>query len=90
MALRQQMETSTSASILEWWTTWRQHWTGTERMGADSIFLLVELWKERNARCFRGANTQVPQILATLKHEADLWEKASARSLGCLLAGVIQ
>lgn len=36
--------------------------------GADSIFLLVawELWKEQNARCFRGANTQVPQLLATI------------------------
>jgi hypothetical protein len=90
--LQQQMVAVTPASILDWWTTWRQHWTRSERRGADSIFLLVawELWKERNARCFRGANTQVPQFLATLKHEADLWVQAGARNLGCLLARVIQ
>jgi hypothetical protein len=90
--LQPQMVAVTPASILDWWTTWRQHWTRSKRRGADSILLLVawELWKERSVRCFRGANTQVPQFLATLKHEADLWVQAGARNLGCLLARVIQ
>ena len=91
MALRQPMVTTSSGTILDWWTAWRDCWTSVERKGADSIFLLVawELWKERNARCFKGANTQVPILLATLKHQAELWVAASAKNLGCLLAGVI-
>jgi hypothetical protein len=50
-------------------------WTGTNRNGADSVFTLVawELWKERNARCYRGATTQLPQLLAMIKHEAEQW-----------------
>jgi hypothetical protein len=51
-------------TIFDWWTAWRSMWTGTNRHGADSVFTLVawELWKERNARCFRGATTQLPQL----------------------------
>ena len=52
--------------LVDWWTSWRSTWTGTNRSGADSVFALVawELWKERNARCFRGTATQLQQLLA--------------------------
>jgi hypothetical protein len=74
-------------SILDWWNVWRQQWTGQHRNGADSIFALVawELWKERNARCFHGASTQVPNMLNHIKHEAESWVQTDARNLGCLL-----
>lgn len=47
-----------TGNILDWWTTWRSRWTGILAKGADTLFLLIawELWKERNARCFRGAS----------------------------------
>lgn len=78
-------------SIIDWWIVWRQQWTGQLRNGADSIFALVasELWKERNARCFRGATTSVPDLLRCIKHEAELLAQAGARSLGCLLQRVV-
>jgi hypothetical protein len=46
-------------TIFDWWTSWRSTWTSTNRSGVDSGFALVawELWKERNARCFRGTAT---------------------------------
>jgi hypothetical protein len=41
---------------------------------ANSIFALVagELWKERNAKLFRGAATQPSQLLAIIRHQAGL------------------
>jgi predicted negative regulator of RcsB-dependent stress response len=50
-------------------------WTSTNKRGADTVFALVawELWKERNARCFRGAATQLHQLLAVIKHKAEQW-----------------
>jgi hypothetical protein len=31
-------------------------------------------------------NLQVPQLLAAIQREADLWVQAGARGLGCMLA----
>jgi hypothetical protein len=86
------MVTAPTGTTLDWWYTWRQQWNGPERKGDDSIFALVawELWKERNPRSFRGATTQLPQLLAVLKHNAKLWVRAGAKNLGCLLARAIR
>lgn len=58
-----------------------------EEEGADSVFALVawELWKERNARCFRNAMSPVTQVLAVIKHVATQWVQAGAGALGCLV-----
>lgn len=74
-------------SILAWWTPWRNRWHGDKKKGADSLFALVawELWKERNARCFRNAASQVPQVLSTINHTANQWIEAGACNLGCLV-----
>lgn len=44
-----------------------------------------ELWKERNARWFHEATTQVPHLLAVIKHQVEQWVQACAKGLGCLL-----
>ena len=55
------------------------------------MFALIawEIWKERNARCFRGAATQITAIKATIKLQAELWVQAGAKHLGCLIQRVI-
>jgi hypothetical protein len=60
-------------SIVDWWQTWRAQWTGSCKQGANSIFALIawELWKERNVRCFRGTATQLPELLALIRHQAE-------------------
>jgi hypothetical protein len=91
-ALRETHQLAPCNSILDWWNVWRQQWIGQFHNGAGSIFALVawEHWKERNARCFRGASTQVPDMLNHIKHEAESWVQAGVRNLGCLLQRVIR
>jgi hypothetical protein len=52
-------------SILAWWRRVRALWQGNIRKGADSLFALVcwQIWKERNARCFRQSTTAVQDLL---------------------------
>jgi hypothetical protein len=78
-------------SLLQWWIAWRQHWTGDLRRGADSLFALItwEVWKERNARCFRGSESDANVLTATIKYQAELWVVAGAKHLGSLLARVV-
>jgi len=70
--------------VLEWWEVWRSLWAGEYKQGVDSIFALVawEIWKERNARLFRGVVTQPMQLLASIRHQAELWCKPVPRVLG--------
>jgi hypothetical protein len=74
-------------SILDWWDAWRQHWNDDNRKGADSLFALMawELWKERNARCFRDTTSTIPQVLSTIKHVTDQWIDTGVCHLGCLV-----
>jgi hypothetical protein len=44
-----------------------------------------ELWKERNARCFRGKSANTMHFLAMIRHFANLWIDAGTRHLGCLV-----
>ena len=52
----------------------------------DSLFALVSLqiWKERNARCFRGETASVGELLQLIKAEADRWIEAGSGGLGAL------
>jgi hypothetical protein len=79
-----------AGTIVAWWETWRALWPNHAK-GADSLLALIawEIWKERNARCFRGAVTQIPAIKASIKQQAELWVQAGAKHLGCLLQRVI-
>lgn len=58
----------------------------TKQRGFDSLFALAawHIWKERNARLFRGKEEQVQQLLMVIKQEADLWIQAGARRLASL------
>jgi hypothetical protein len=78
-------------TVLELWAAWRGQWTGSCRLGAEFIVMLIswELWKERNARCFRGAATQLQSLLATIRKLVELWVQAGAKNLGCLAQRVI-
>jgi len=78
-------------AIVDWWETWRALWLASFARGADSMFVLIawEIWKERNARCFRGVATQIPAIKATIKLQAELWVQAGAKHLGCFIQRVI-
>jgi hypothetical protein len=70
------------AVVLSWRYALRAH---------DSILACVtwELWKEPNARYFRGAVTQVTNLLPTIKQEAEPWVRAATKNLDCLLPRVI-
>jgi hypothetical protein len=50
------------------------------------LFALIswEVWKERNARCFRDAVANVNDILRIVKAEADRWVEAGAAGLRAL------
>jgi hypothetical protein len=51
-------------------------------------FLLVgwSLWKERNARTFRGESSAAPLLFLKIWDEASLWAASGYRGLGALLA----
>lgn len=90
-ALGVTLQQQPTGTMLEWWVTWRELWPQLHRKGADSLFALVawELWKERNARCFRGAATQIHALKSLIKHQAGLWIQAGAKHLGSLAQGVV-
>lgn len=73
-------------TTIAWWRRVRRLADGPRRKGLDSLFALVswQVWKERNARCFRNAATTVPEMLQLIKIEADLWIKAGAPGLKAL------
>jgi hypothetical protein len=49
----------------------------------DSLFTLTswELWKERNARLFRGRHSSMIEFLQVIKVQAELWVAAGAEDL---------
>ena len=59
---------------------------GERRKGLDTLFALVswQLWKERNARCFRSLTASIAETLHMIKIEADRWIEAGAQGLRCL------
>ncbi|KAG0531137.1 hypothetical protein BDA96_05G248400, partial [Sorghum bicolor] len=59
-----------SRTTLNWWRRLRKLAEGAQRKGLDSLFALVswQIWKERNARCFREATTPVAELLQLIKN----------------------
>ena len=77
-----------SATIIDWWRRLRSDWTGTQPSGMDSPFALVswEVWKQRNARCFRDATLQPIELISIIRAEADRWMQAGAAGMASLRA----
>lgn len=52
----------------------------------DSLFALAswEIWKERNARCFRETTSTVAELLQVIKAYTDLWAQAGTNNLRSL------
>ena len=72
--------------IISWWRRLRADWNGVQRSGIDSLFALVswEVWKERNARCFRAAAVAPVDLISAIRAEAGRWAKAGASGLSSL------
>jgi hypothetical protein len=76
-------------SVKQWWHRLRHSAPAYRHRGLDTLFALTnwEIWKERNARCFRQAETSVAQVLQVIKAQADLWALAGAKHLRSLASG---
>jgi hypothetical protein len=63
------------------------NFNGDHRKGIDTLFGLVswQLWKERNARCFRGATTSAGDTMQIIKSEGERWVQAGAEGLRALI-----
>jgi hypothetical protein len=71
---------------LRWWRRLRSLFDGEQPSGLDSLFALIswQIWKERNARCFREAAASIGDLLQLLMAAADAWIKAGANGLRAL------
>jgi hypothetical protein len=87
-ALRHQLP-PLEQSVYAWWRRLRSTWNQQHMKGLDSLFGLVswEIWKERNARCFREAASTVDELLLVIKSQADQWIQAGAKDLRSLALG---
>jgi hypothetical protein len=76
------------SSVLGWWQRVRELWPPGARKGVDSLFALVtwEVWKERNARCFRSEASSVDAVVSSALGVASEWVRAGAKALGCILS----
>jgi hypothetical protein len=74
-------------TTLKWWRRVRANFNGDRRKGIDTLFALVswQLWKERNARCFRGATTSTGDTMQIIKSEGERWVQAGAEGLRALI-----
>jgi hypothetical protein len=90
-ALGGQIQQQPEGTLTDWWESWRALWPQACVKGADSLFALIswELWKERNARCFRGAATQLNAVKDQIKRQAELWIMAGNKHLGSLVQRVV-
>lgn len=72
-----------AAKTISWWRRLRSMVTGSKRKGMDSLFTLIswQLWKERNARCFRNGSSSIQELIQVIKLEADRWIQAGAAGL---------
>lgn len=75
-------------NIQDWWIHLRNQLQGTKKKRFDSLFALIswQIWKERNARLFRGAESTMMELMLRIKKEGDEWIAAGANHLGCLFS----
>ncbi|KAJ1276673.1 hypothetical protein BS78_05G232500 [Paspalum vaginatum] len=68
------------------WRRVRGLWPASVRRGGDSLIVLVTwlVWKERNARCFRGEVSSVDSVVCSVVSVASEWVRAGASALGAL------
>ena len=73
-------------ATITWWRKLRKLANGSLSKGIDSLFALVswQVWKERNARCFRDATATIAELLQIIKMEADRWIEAGATGMRAL------
>ncbi|RCV36316.1 hypothetical protein SETIT_7G308900v2, partial [Setaria italica] len=76
-----------STILQDWWIQARRLWTRQKRKGLDTLIALVtwEIWKERNARVFRGDHLQMDHLLQKIKATGELWIRGGAVNLGSLV-----
>jgi hypothetical protein len=74
-------------SLSSWWVRLRNLQPRTKRKGMNSLFMLViwSLWKERNARLFKGSSTAAPELVQKVRQELQLWVMTGANKLGRLV-----
>jgi len=62
-----------ATTTIGWWRRLRPLFRGDQRAGLDSLFALIswEVWKERNARCFRDSAATTNELLQIIKAQAD-------------------
>lgn len=79
----------TARSTKSWWRSLRRASSADKCRGMDSLFALVswEIWKERNAWCFRNATNPLHQLLQIIKAQAEFWVQAGAVHLRSLTSG---
>lgn len=74
-------------NIFVWWLRERKSVPKIARSGFDYLFFWISwsIWKERNARTFRGPSTQPTNLLSRIVEEAREWSLAGYRKLSMLL-----
>lgn len=76
-------------TVLSWWRRLQSMFSDHRRAGMDSLFALVswQLWKERNARCFRDAASPINDLLQIIRAQADMWIQGGVAGLKALAQG---
>lgn len=73
--------------VLDWWTQGTSDPEATKHKGLKSVLLLVdwEIWRERNARIFRGKEATTHQIINQVQDELGCWSLTGAKHVARLL-----
>jgi len=74
-------------SFYDWWLASRKQVPKIKRRGFDELVLLVGwmLWKERNARTFRGETRSANQLVLAIQEDAMQWIHAVFKQLTSLI-----
>jgi len=74
-------------SLADWWLRARGHLLSEDRPAFDSMVLFVTwfLWKEWNARVFRGLASDLVAIAKAVVSEGELWCQAGFKPLSAFV-----